>query len=546
MNMSTKYIRIVPALAAMALLPLSCSRIDGQEGAIGEEPSSSEVIRYDVAGTVVEGVKSSLDGCKELGEITLTSADGSYSLTLTGSAAPTSDGLEQCAEEATKAAPVTSTNIESRYDGGLIQILALKEVTATEYIPQQDLIFASRVSGSETSTWKTATDYIWPAEALNFWSWAPYSETAVAGKLSDAAVSGGNLTFSYECPSIGTDGKVAEAQNDVLLAYTKHSSSDKGNVSLIYKHALSAVCFKVDMANKCTIKSVSLSNVYSKGSCSFDGSSISWSGQSEPKEFTETFNTPIDEYLKDDYANPQGLSTEEGAGDVNKTFLFVPQSATDEKKVTITLVVRLDGYSEDLTLSAEISPIDALWEPGWTYTYVLSNLEGSLEVSVDDVVEGNVKQDVKIMSTKNSTVKCFIRALIIGNWHQNLGTSSEPIPGTIMAPWSLTDGTFSPALPATAGTAVNNWILGADGFYYYKYPVYPDTETGTGADGEGDADKLFTSYTAPVDAPVNGSYLNLSIVVQGVKWDMDKVLVRKAWGSTAAGYLSATDKGSSN
>ena len=538
MNMST-YIRIVPALAAMALLPLSCSRIDGQEGAIGEEPSSSEVIRYDVAGTVVEGVKSSLDGCKELGEITLTSADGSYSLTLTGRAAPTSDGPGEAAAEATKAAPVTSTNIESRYNDGSIQILALKDETPTKYIPQQKLVFASRESGSSTSRWKTVTDYNWPEEALEFWSWAPYSESASAGKLSDAAVSGGNLAFSYECPSTGTDGKVAEAQNDVLLAYTKHSSSDKGNVSLLYKHALSAVCFKVDMANKCTIKSVSLSKVYSKGSCSFDGSSISWSGQSEPKEFTETFNTLI----KDDYANPQDLDK---SADGDKTFLFVPQSATDEKKVTITLVVRLDGYSEDLTLSAELSPSDAIWEPGWTYTYVLSNLEGSLEVSVDDVVEGNVKQDVKIMSTKNSTVKCFIRALIIGNWHQNLGTSSEPIPGTIMAPWSLTDGTFSPALPATAGTAVNNWILGADGFYYYKYPVYPDTETGTGADGEGDADKLFTSYTAPVDAPVNGSYLNLSIVVQGVKWDMDKVLVRKAWGSTAAGYLSATDKGSSN
>ena len=366
MNMSTKYIRIVPALAAMALLPLSCSRIDGQEGAIGEEPSSSEVIRYDVAGTVVEGVKSSLDGCKELGEITLTSADGSYSLTLTGSAAPTSDGLEQCAEEATKAAPVTSTNIESRYDGGIIQILALKEGTATEYIPQQDLIFASRVSGSETSTWKTATDYIWPAEALNFWSWAPYSETAVAGKLSDAAVSGGNLTFSYECPSTGTDGKVAEAQNDVLLAYTKHSSSDKGNVSLLYKHALSAVCFKVDRANKCTIKSVSLSNVYSKGSCSFDGSSISWSGQSEPKEFTETFNTPIDEYLKDDYGNPQDLDK---SADGDRTFLLVPQSATGEQKITLSMIVRLDVATEDLTLSAELDPSDCIWESGWTYTY---------------------------------------------------------------------------------------------------------------------------------------------------------------------------------
>ena len=312
----------------LAIMSAGCTRIEEQT----RQEDAAGVILYDLASASSEGVKSSIEESRELGAITLTSADGSFSLTLTGRAAPTSDGPGEAAAEATKAAPVTSTNIESRYNDGPIQILALKDGTSEAYIPQQKLVFANRESGSSTSRWKTVTDYTWPAEALEFWSWAPYSGSASAGKLSDASVSGGSLTFSYECPSSASEGKVAEAQSDVLLAYTRHSSSDKGNVSLMYKHALSAVCFKVDMANKCTIKSVSLSNVYSKGSCSFDGSSISWSGQSEPKEFTETFNTPIDEYLKDDYANPQGLSTEEGAGDTNKTFLFIPQSATDEKR----------------------------------------------------------------------------------------------------------------------------------------------------------------------------------------------------------------------
>ena len=186
-------------------------------------------------------------------------------------------------------------------------------------------------------------------------------------------MSGGNLTFTYESPvSTSAPRCDAEAQSDVLLAHAIHSASDKGNVSLLYKHALSAVCFKVDRANKCTVKSVSLSGVYGSATCSFDGTNITWSDFSGATSFTETFNKEINEYLKDDYASPQGLSTEEGGGDTGKTFMLIPQSATDAKKVTMTLVVRLDGASEDITLSAELDPDDAIWEAGYTYTYGLS------------------------------------------------------------------------------------------------------------------------------------------------------------------------------
>ena len=354
--------RYIPILAAMAAMTVSCERPELADSGVDDE----SLIGYSVGSSSSE-LKSGLGAqspavASQPSAITLTSADGKYSLTLYRSVSRTVDEVVE-GSDGSKSAPVTGFTIDTRYNDGSLQVLALKD-NGTAYVPQQKLSFVRRESGSSVSRWKTSTDYSWPTENLTFWSWAPYSASAAAGRISDASVGDGELTFSYECPS--TEGTVAEEQSDVLVACTTASSETKGNVSLMYKHALSGIRFQVDRANKCTIKSVSLGNVYSKGDCSFDGGSISWTGQSEPKTFTETFNTPIDEYLKDDYANPQALDkSEDGA----KTFLLIPQSATDEKKVTMTLVVRLDGATEDITLSAELSPSGAIWEAGWTYTY---------------------------------------------------------------------------------------------------------------------------------------------------------------------------------
>ena len=383
----------------------------------------------------------------------------------------------------------------------------------------------------------------WPdGTNLEFFAWAPADAWTTVPTFTTVAEGTPAASFDYTVVN-------ALTQKDILLARYFGNGTDNtlgassavdGVATMKFSHALSSIKFKAaEGLTGFTINSIKLEGIVKTAACTVsfesDTTTYEWTNPTDTTHYMKTFNPAI---------APSAL--ESGL----EHFIVIPQTFGEGSKARIVLNITCGGvtYNVSYKLYDNTRPAGkqtTTWEAGKTTVYII-NYSGSLEVSVEDTVDGIVKKDLAITSTENSTVKCYIRALIIGNWHQNLGTSSEPIPGTIMAPWSLTDGTFSPALPATAGTAVNNWILGADGFYYYKYPVYPDTETGTGADGEGDADKLFTSYTAPVDAPVNGSYLNLSIVVQGVKWDMDKVLVRKAWGSTAAGYLSATDKESNS
>ena len=399
--------------------------------------------------------------------------------------------------------------------------------------------------------------YYWPEkEDLTFCSMAPANPAGVSNLTWTDG--GSKLSFEYSQSAAGKDGDGkyhdAENQQDLLFAIDTQNRTDNDNHALIvFSHALTAVQFIKGDIQGCTIETISLKNFKSSGKAAGTVSesehilNYSWSEQGTLKDFVQTFGTAVDAIEND---NASLDPTDEGT----YTFMMIPQVLDKDATVEINVSYNT-GRSQTISLNLGSITAEKAGSEGnvaklkdWsTYAGKVITLRVNrrdLEVSIDDEVNGNVKENVVIKNTVASTVKCYIRALIIGNWHQNLGTTSEPVPGAIMAPWSLSNGTFV-GLPTTEGAASdNNWILGADGFYYYKYPVYPDTETGTGADGLGTADKLFTSYTAPEEAPVNGSYLNLSIVVQAVMWDEDKTAATQAWGETAAGYLSATDKGS--
>ena len=467
-----------------------------------------------------------------------------------------SDNLSQPfgdAELNTKGTVVTTGNIATEYgkfgmEGFLdnfSEIDCPEEIRPKQYNPNTkkwELLNGDHYIDGGTSTYSnsnwTLTDrgdqeYPWLNNInFTFWSYAPkdHSGTYTYGKEKSRGI----MTITgYETPAS------ANNQEDLLVAFNTRSYPEdkKGDaVDILFRHALADICFNVEAIKKynLTVKQIEISGVNGKGNCVITSSRLY---ESVDSGFAWTSNTPATFSMSESQSG-QGISV------VSDHFFFIPQQLTEKAKITITL-----SNNKQLTTNLnQNKETPTTWLAGKVYTYKLTY--NGIEISIEDDVNGNIKDNVVIKSTENSTVKCYVRALIIGNWCQNLGTTSEPVPGTVMAPWSLSDGTFV-GLPTTVGTASDdNWILGADGYYYYKYPVHPNTETGIAADGTGEADKLFESYTAPEDAPVNGTYLNLSIVVQAVKWNKEEGketdLAKTAWGSTAAGYLSATDKGSSN
>ena len=562
---------IVSRAAAVLLcigLAASCSRSDVASGpghgsnrdgrimlALGQRTQS-------VSGTKGTG-STAAPAAQSLSPVVLESRD--VSLMFTPKVSRISDGLVPASVSESKGSFLTSANIITERDQDIaVTAYGMGADSTQAHVPAQLIKYSGSWYAQDKgmSNWEfpDSRSYHWPStSALTFFAWTPASILTIADPgIRDhftRATESGNVLFSYAMATPDGNNDFVN-QPDVAFADTTMSwtTENGGRADLTFDHMLSAVSFEIGRTSAITVKSITLSNILSEGSCEYNPRDpvkpVDWTGVKTARTYTQEYNADIPQ-------NPYDSSKPEGEdnhtlpiGDVAETavFMVIPQKSGDAgSRIRLTVRFVTGESPEERTLSADLDESMANWLPGYKYTYVLSGLGNTLLIEVKDEMDGNVKKDLVISNTEMSDVKCFIRALIIGNWFEDKAEpgATEPVPGRILHPWTLSDGTFVPLLP-TGTTPVNNWMLGDDGFYYYKYPVYPGTETGTGSDGKGTADKLFNTYTAPEGSILPGSFLKIDIVAQGVKWDDEKKLVSEAWKSTAGddviNFLSATDK----
>lgn len=146
-----------------------------------------------------------------------------------------------------------------------------------------------------------------------------------------------------------------------------------------------------------------------------------------------------------------------------------------------------------------------------------------VSTQVNEEFDGNTKADVTVENT--GTTRAYIRA-------------------TIVVTWQSEDGSTVFGMPPVAGTdyviTQNNtdWVLGADGFWYYTKPVAADHETGN----------LIDSLMLGENANVPDGYsLHVEILSSGIQsipdttvedmWSNDKTTVTVGTGDV----LSITD-----
>ena len=501
--------------------PIPVRRTRPFEGNGSITGASTSAVSFRTVISADSDMKSGLSGGSET--ISLTGASGRViGLVCRASETVGRSLCEDAGSSGTKSAPVTDDNIQSVY-GENLYLTAFREDNS-QYIAPQKLIYDGR-DHSGQMFWKTATEFAWPETGkLHFWAWAPGS--AVVPTVDDAD---GSLTFDYSTAAPAAASKDAEAQPDVLLAYVAAGRSDS-YADRHLKHALASLRFDVSYVREFTVKSITLAGIRSKGVCTFrpDASKphsweqIFWSGLSEPVTYVQTVNSSIGESMD---------GSVQDIGEASATFMIIPQcvdAGTDD--VTLDILIERDGEEEHYTAVLAAQE----WKSGVTYTYTIQGIGDKLVVSVDDQVEDRQKSGLVIANTDESEVRCYMRAIIMGNWYDD--------DDRIVASWKVNQGTFDATFPTVVGVAsASNWILGEDGYYYYKYPVNPGDVTGqTVTDPDGDP--LFVTYDAPASPLVAGSHLIIKIVAQGVKWDEDKEWAAEAWGEAAAGYLSVEDK----
>lgn len=204
---------------------------------------------------------------------------------------------------------------------------------------------ASKSDGGYT----LSSTYYWPGSSykMKFFAYAPTANTQY---VLSGRTHAGSLTISVTIPGDVND------QKDLLVAKTDELAGNTNTaVALSFNHALTAIRFVCgDDMQVGTVKSVSLKNVYSKGT--YHMGTQSWSNVGTPATFPQTLNK-----------STTGTAGEALTTDA-QTFMMVPQTLPDGAQLE---VVFTDNSSIDHTLTADIKGTS--WPVGKTVTYKISS-----------------------------------------------------------------------------------------------------------------------------------------------------------------------------
>lgn len=123
----------------------------------------------------------------------------------------------------------------------------------------------------------------------------------------------------------------------------------------------------------------------------------------------------------------------------------------------------------------------------------LNNLFNPSQVTtkVEETLSGGTKKEVYIKNTGDTDA--WIRAAVVVTWQDVEGNvyGQTPKAGTNYTAWN----------PGT------DWVLGTDGFYYYKKPVASGLSTGV----------LIESIAPIGNPPADGYYLTVEIIGSGIQ-----------------------------
>lgn len=241
----------------------------------------------------------------------------------------------------------------------------------TAYTQDDKLLFMQneKISKVSNGVWSPDETYFWPAEAsLDFYAYAPYGKTTM--NITDNK----EITFNYIVPDQATE------QPDIMFAHVTASKETfpGSTVSLGFKHALAGVKFVAKDVTNCTVKSITLQNLYGEGLCTYDTETktFTWTMSGDKKEFSQTFDVT----LKEQENGEQPITDK----NPETTFMLIPQSLDG-----VTVEVQVETNEGPFTLTGSLEQTGK-WEAGKIYTYAIST------ESINWIYEFEVTPSIKL------------------------------------------------------------------------------------------------------------------------------------------------------
>lgn len=238
--------------------------------------------------------------------------------------------------------------------------------------------------------WTTQKAYYWPNND-NTYFFSAYAPASAQSLLNQSlTVENETISFDYTVPTSESKVQDATVQPDLMFAVNNcnRASSEKGNVPLHFRHALSAIKFAVRDVVNGTIESISISGVYGSGKCVYKKQETDTEATEQETTTEENygFEWTVDQstqkctYTQDfsyKIENAPTTSPTEDNKDVvlndnqpEMTFMLIPQEISEDAEIEVKFKRNDD---ETFTLRGKIKDNNVTqWEPGKEYVYTIS------------------------------------------------------------------------------------------------------------------------------------------------------------------------------
>ena len=268
-------------------------------------------------------------------------------------------------KQATRGVPVNDDNFSE----------VCKSFGVTALTPDgQTLMDDEEIGDYSGGVWLPEETRYWPSDEMeiDFYAYAPYyyndKKMFGEGDATKVNISDRSIEFSYIVPlSIGrTDD--ASAQPDIMFCHKACSKNgvdpETGAVPLHFQHALAGVRFVAGDISECTVKTITIENVYGEGSCVYafddDDDPFTWKTTGDATSyFCQTFDVAV----ADSQTGEQQITDKNPV----TTFMMIPQELSDNARIKVELLMP-DNSTETLTGSLN----GQNWEAGNIYTYKIS------------------------------------------------------------------------------------------------------------------------------------------------------------------------------
>ena len=220
---------------------------------------------------------------------------------------------------------------------------------------------------SSESKWKFAEGQYWKyASALDFFAYMPAEKPTYISSISYPSAR--SAQFVCNLPS--------EQPNTVkeficALATDKTKANSPSGVSMQFKHHFAKLLFKLDPASgsNVTINSVKISGIKMSGTCTFNGTTSTWSSLGDDTYVMATAIDGTTPYL----VIPNNYRATTLTITVNATWTGI-SNITVDKVATIKDVEKEGKYLK-------------IWEPGYSYLFTLKLSGDILKVDINKFTE---------------------------------------------------------------------------------------------------------------------------------------------------------------